>query len=76
MTATPFADIPQELRRRLRVEEYHRIIGDQHPNYAVLVVEVAGSSLHKDRGLKSALYARSVIPEYWIVNVDARLPVR
>jgi len=40
-----------------------------HPDEAYLVVEVAGSSLHKDRGVKAALYAESRVPEYWIVNV-------
>jgi Uma2 family endonuclease len=42
---------------------------DSHPARALLVVEVAESSLRKDRGFKAALYARFEIPEYWIVNV-------
>ncbi len=40
---------------------------DGHPTAALLVVEVARSSLRKDR-LKAALYAEYGIPEYWIVN--------
>ena len=40
-----------------------------HPRTAVLVVEVADSSLMKDRKLKTRLYARAGIPEYWILNV-------
>jgi Uma2 family endonuclease len=40
-----------------------------HPDEAYLIVEVADSSLHKDRGVKAALYAESRIGEYWIVNV-------
>ena len=30
---------------------------------------VADSSLRKDRGVKTSIYARYGIPEYWIVNV-------
>jgi Uma2 family endonuclease len=30
---------------------------------------VADSSLRKDRGVKTVIYARYGIPEYWIVNV-------
>jgi Uma2 family endonuclease len=44
-----------------------------HPTRALLIIEVADSSLRKDRLLKGTLYARSGIPEYWIVNVRDRL---
>lgn len=37
---------------------------------AVLVVEVASESLRKDRLIKSRVYARAGIREYWIANVD------
>jgi Uma2 family endonuclease len=40
-----------------------------HPAGAVLVVEVADSSLALDRGEKAGLYARARVPEYWIVNL-------
>ena len=40
-----------------------------HPHEAVLVVEVAESSLDYDRGAKARLYARAGLPEYWIVNL-------
>jgi Uma2 family endonuclease len=40
------------------------------PRTALLVIELADTSLRKDRGFKAALYARSGIPEYWIVNVQ------
>ena len=40
-----------------------------HPSTAALVVEVAESSLRLDRRLKSGLYARAGLPEYWIVNL-------
>jgi Uma2 family endonuclease len=41
-----------------------------HPTTAVLVFEVAGESLPKDRLTKVALYAGAGIPEYVIVNVE------
>ena len=48
----------------------------EHPHTAVLVVEVAESSLAHDRGDKAALYARAGLADYWIVNlVDRRLEV-
>jgi Uma2 family endonuclease len=49
---------------------------DAHPEHAVLIVEVADMSLEFDRKRKAELYARSRIPEYWVVNlVDRRLEV-
>ena len=35
----------------------------------LLVIEVSHSSLSTDRGEKLAAYARSGVPEYWIVNI-------
>ena len=48
-----------------------------HPTTALLVVEVADSSLVQDRVTKAALYAAARIPEYWIVDLrdDRRLEV-
>ena len=46
---------------------------DAHPTWAHLVVEVADSSLRKDRGVKRDLYAEAGIPEYWILNVQAQV---
>ncbi|MCS7066372.1 MAG: Uma2 family endonuclease [Fimbriimonadales bacterium] len=40
-----------------------------HPESAVLVVEVADTSLEYDRTYKMSLYAQAGIPEYWIVNL-------
>ena len=37
----------------------------------MLAVEVANTSLDYDRKVKLALYARSGIPEVWIVNLAA-----
>jgi Uma2 family endonuclease len=51
----------------------------QHPGPADvgLIIEVAESSLDRDRNEKSCLYARAGIPIYWIVNlIDKRVEVR
>jgi Uma2 family endonuclease len=45
---------------------------DSHPTTALLVVEVADSSLLHDRKRKVPLYARAGIPEYWILNLVRR----
>ena len=37
----------------------------------LLVVEVADSSLHKDRDIKPSIYAAAQVPEYWLVDVRA-----
>lgn len=42
---------------------------DAHPDTALLVVEIADTSLHYDRTDKQSLYAKAGIPEYWIVNL-------
>lgn len=40
-----------------------------HPHTAFLVIEVAETSLVKDRIIKSSIYAGCGVPEYWIVNL-------
>jgi Uma2 family endonuclease len=47
------------------VDDYERA----HPTTALLVVEVADTSLKQDRLSKAAIYAAAGIPEYWIVNL-------
>ena len=42
------------------------------PQDVLLLIEVADSSLARDRGLKRPLYAAAGISEYWIVNVEDR----
>ena len=42
---------------------------DAHPERALLVIEVAMSSLAIDRRLKAQLYAETGVPEYWVVDV-------
>jgi Uma2 family endonuclease len=44
------------------------------PTCAVLIVEVLSPSTAKrDRGIKREFYQRVGVPEYWIVDLDARL---
>jgi Uma2 family endonuclease len=43
-----------------------------HPEQAHLLIEVAESSLARDRGLKRRIYAECGVPEYWIVNLAER----
>ncbi|NJO51304.1 MAG: Uma2 family endonuclease [Leptolyngbyaceae cyanobacterium RM2_2_4] len=47
---------------------------DRHPGGSdlALVVEVADSTLERDRTFKKRLYARAQIPVYWIVNLSAQ----
>ena len=51
---------------------------DHHPGPLDLglVIEVADSSLHRDRSFKKRLYAAAAIIEYWIINLtDNRIEV-
>lgn len=41
----------------------------ERPSRAHLIVEVAESSLRKDRVVKAPLYAGAGVPEYWIVDL-------
>lgn len=43
-----------------------------HPETAVLIVEISDSSSFHDRERKRSLYARSGIPDYWIVDVAGK----
>ena len=43
-----------------------------HPANAVLVIEVAESSLHYDRDHKGPLYAAAGIYDFWLVNLPER----
>lgn len=46
------------------------------PKEVGLIIEVADSSLGRDRGTKARLYARAGIPVYWIVNlIDRQIEV-
>jgi len=51
------------------VDDYSRC----HPRCALLMVEVAASTLAPDRLTKSRIYAAAAVPEYWIINVRDRV---
>jgi Uma2 family endonuclease len=42
------------------------------PGDSALVIEVSDSTLRDDQVVKKAIYARSSVPVYWIVNIPAR----
>jgi Uma2 family endonuclease len=52
-----------------RCEEHEREL----PHSALLVVEVADTSLRLDRGRKSDLYGKAGVLEYWVVNLTEGL---
>lgn len=43
-----------------------------HPHTALLIIEVAHTSLHVDIKIKPPLYSAAEVPEYWIVDVKGR----
>ncbi len=46
------------------------------PGDIALIVEIADSSLRRDRGEKREIYARAGIPAYWIINlVDRQIEI-
>jgi len=45
---------------------------DAHPSRALLVIEVADTSLDDDRGFKAEEYAAAGVPEYWVVDVRGK----
>ncbi len=47
-------------------------VGTDHPDRALLVVEVSDTSLTFDRKQKASLYASAGITDYWIVNLMTR----
>jgi len=52
----------------------HRDYSVQHPTAldVLLIIEVADTSTHKDRGPKSEVYAEAGIREYWIADIPGR----
>jgi Uma2 family endonuclease len=46
------------------------------PEDVLLLIEIADSSLEYDRDVKTPIYARAGIPEYWLVDLDARVLLR
>ena len=41
-----------------------------HPRSALLVVEIADTTLRADLGRKALLYARAGVPEYWVMDLN------
>jgi hypothetical protein len=46
---------------------------NDHPTTALLVVEIAETSLRTDRDIKGSLYAQADIPECWILSLKERV---
>lgn len=42
----------------------------QHPTHPLLLLEVADSSIKKDKRVKAEIYAEAGAPEYWIVDIS------
>ena len=60
----------------VRGERRHYLDRHPGPSDLALVVEVADSSLQRDRLLKKRLYAAAAIAEYWIINlIDNQIEV-
>ena len=55
------------LRRRSR-----EIEGNPRPEDIALAMEISGSTLRHDLRAKASLYARAGMPEYWVLDVNAR----
>jgi Uma2 family endonuclease len=56
----------------VRGEARHYLDHHPGPGELALVVEVAETTLERDRGVKKRLYARAAIAIYWIVNLRER----
>ena len=60
----------------VRGETRHYLDRHPGPQDVALVIEVADSTLQRDRSLKKRLYAAAGIPVYWIVNLpDSQIEV-
>jgi Uma2 family endonuclease len=66
LTIDPDSEPEPDVAIVLRTEAEAR---DRHPSTALLVFEVAGDSIRKDRLAKAGLYARAGVPEHVIVNL-------
>jgi Uma2 family endonuclease len=69
-------DEPQPDLAFLRPKADFYAAGLPGPADVLLVIEIADASLAYDREVKSRLYAAVGIPEYWLVNLDARIVTR
>lgn len=51
----------------------HRDYRTAHASTALLVIEVARSSLRKDLGIKARIYGAAGVPTYWVVDLAAEV---
>ena len=65
--------VPDLAILRSREDEYEDTVPE--PADCLLLIEVADSSVLFDRNVKSGLYARNEVPEYWIVDLTRNLVV-
>jgi Uma2 family endonuclease len=63
----PQPDIAVVRRRSDYYESHHPVPAD-----VLLIVEVADATLRYDKRVKAPLYAKHLIPEIWIVDVERR----
>ena len=61
---------PDVLLLRWRDDAY--VSDHPGPDDVLLLIEVADTSLDRDRGVKLSMYAEAGIPETWIVNIPER----
>lgn len=45
---------------------------EEHPSKALLIIEVADESIHRDLEIKPAIYAASGVADYWVVDIQKR----
>ncbi|HEX5725674.1 MAG TPA: Uma2 family endonuclease, partial [Longimicrobiaceae bacterium] len=59
--------VPDVAILKLRADRYRDAL--PAPADVLLLIEVADSSVLFDRNVKSRLYARAEIPEYWVIDL-------
>jgi Uma2 family endonuclease len=62
-------DAPQPDVTLLRSHPDRYLTREAGPWDALLIVEVADSSIERDREIKGPMYARAAVPEFWLVDV-------
>ena len=67
----PLYSEPQPDLALLRPREDYYTRSHPQPEDILLVIEVADSSLYKDRNIKVPLYASYNIPDVWLINVTS-----
>jgi len=62
------APMPDFAIAKFRKDKY--LSTSMTPEDVLFIIEVAASSLRRDRKVKAPIYAASEVPEYWIVNLQ------